>query len=163
MKYLIISDLHIPERAKEIPKKILEEAKKTDGIICAGDFTSKEVYDKLKSANKNLIAVRGNCDRLNLPDVTSFEEKGKKIGIIHSHHLGRGNINAIFELAKSRGFDILIFGHTHKPLIEKKESILLINPGSANGIESGRGESSGKTYVILELNGEPKAKIERID
>lgn len=163
MKYIVISDLHIPERAKEIPEEILEVAKRADGIICAGDFTTKDVYGKLKSANKNLIGVRGNCDRLNLPEFVIFEEKGKKIGVTHSHHLGRGNVEAIFSLAKSKGLDIIIFGHTHTPLVEKKENILLINPGSANGIESCRGESSGKTYGVLELNGELKTKIERID
>jgi uncharacterized protein len=162
MKYLIISDLHIPERAKEISSELLEEAKKCDGIICAGDFTSKEAFDELKTANKNLIAVKGNCDRFNLTEYAEVLELSQKIGVIHSHQFGRGNIDFLVEFAKSRRLDILIFGHTHIPLIEKRGGVLLINPGSASGISSGRGEPAEKTYAILELDEgtEPKAMIE---
>jgi putative phosphoesterase len=165
MKYLIISDLHIPERAKNISKEVLEEAKRVDGIICSGDFTEKCIFDKLKQANKNLIAVKGNCDRFNLTEYAEILELGKKIGVIHSHQFGRGNIDFLEEFAKSRRLDILVFGHTHIPLIEKRGGLLLINPGSASGISSGREECSKKTYAVLELNegAEPKAMIELID
>lgn len=185
MKYLVISDLHIPERASGIPEKILEEAKKCKGIICAGDFTTKEVYDRLKSANPNFFAVKGNCDRFELTEYVQFSEKGKKIGVIHSHQFGRGNIDFLSEFAKSQGLDILVFGHTHVPMVEKRNGILLVNPGSANGIESGgglscsqlplqglshdqlsrRGNFAQKTYAILNIEegSEPRAAIRKID
>jgi putative phosphoesterase len=165
MKYLVISDLHIPERASEIPKRILEEAKRCDSIICAGDFTTKEVFEELKKANKNLMAVKGNCDRFALTEYIQFPEKGKRIGVIHSHQFGRGNINFLADFAKSQGLDILIFGHTHVPMIEKRNGILLVNPGSANGIESGWGNFAEKTYAILDIEGgvEAHAIIRKID
>jgi uncharacterized protein len=162
MAFLVISDLHVPDRAKNIPREIIEQARISEGVIYAGDFTGLETYEKLKSSSKNLIAVRGNCDRLTLPEFVIFEEGGKKIGVLHSHHFGRGNISALEELAKSKGLDIIIFGHSHMPHIEKRGNILLINPGSANGIVSGRGESAGRTYILLDLEGEPKAVLKKI-
>jgi uncharacterized protein len=165
MKYLIISDLHIPERANDIPEKVIEEAEKCEGIICAGDFTTKKVFDELKNANKNLVAVKGNCDRFELTEYAQFTELGKKMGVIHSHQFGRGNIDFMEEFAKSQGLDILIFGHTHIPLLEKRGKLLLINPGSASGIESGWGNFSVKTYATLEIieGVESKARIKKID
>jgi len=165
MKYIVISDLHIPERAKEIPKKILDEAKILDGIICAGDFTTKEVFDTLNEANKNVIAVKGNCDRFSLPEYSAFFQEGKKIGILHSHIFGRGNLLLLEEFAKSEKLDILIFGHTHTSFLEKRSNVLMINPGSANGIGSGRGNNPEKTYATLEIAAgkEPFAEIRKID
>jgi putative phosphoesterase len=164
MKYLVISDLHVPERAKEIPPGILKEAKNVDGIICAGDFTTKEVFEKLKEANKNLIAVKGNCDRFSLPEYSVFFQEGRKIGVIHSHIFGRGNFLLLEEFAKSENLDIIVFGHTHFPFLEKRGNILMINPGSLTGIGSGHGAPSEKTYAILEVIAglEPHAEIRKI-
>ncbi|MBN2095408.1 MAG: YfcE family phosphodiesterase [Candidatus Aenigmarchaeota archaeon] len=162
MAYLIISDLHIPDRAKSIPKKILQEARLAEGIIYAGDFTEKSILEELLEANSNLVAVRGNCDRLDLPEFISFEKYGKNVGVTHSHHFGRGNIKALEEIAKSRGLDVLIFGHTHWPFAEKFGEKLILNPGSANGVVPGAGMSPGKTYALLELSPTPKAIIKII-
>jgi len=165
MKYLVISDLHIPERANNIPDEILEEAKKMGGIICPGDFTTKEIFDRLKEKNENIVAVKGNCDRFELPEYLAFFQEGKKIGVIHSHIFGRGNLLLLEEFAKSENLDIIIFGHTHQPTIEKRGNLLMINPGSANGIESGRGGISEKTYAVLDISRgqEPMPEIRKIN
>ena len=60
--------------------------------------------------------------------------------------------------AKARGFDIVFFGHTHKPLIERDENLLIINPGS---ISYPRQEGRRNSYVIMEVDadGNIDAKI----
>ncbi|MGC9310257.1 MAG: YfcE family phosphodiesterase [Candidatus Aenigmatarchaeota archaeon] len=159
MKYLVVSDFHIPERAREIPKEILQAAKEADGVICAGDFTTREVYEVLKRANKSLIAVRGNCDSFELPDYAEFEVVGTKIGVAHSHRFGRGNIEALFGFAKTKKLDVLVFGHTHTPFLEMRKGILLLNPGSVSGVPSGWGESAERTYALLEVCEKIEARI----
>lgn len=164
MRFLIVSDLHIPERAREIPPKIIELAKSVDCAICAGDFTSKKTCLALKNASKKLVSVKGNCDTFELPEYIELKECGHKIGVVHSNQLGRGNIDRLVEFGLSKGIDILIFGHTHKPFLDLRSGVLLINPGSANGVTSGGGHRVGKTYAILELapGKKPIAKIEKI-
>ena len=161
MKYLIISDLHL-SRLEKIPENIIDLAKEMDGIICAGDLTSKTVLEKLKEINKNLIVVKGNCDYLDLPEYEEFEVENKKIGVIHSNQFDRGNLKKIAEFANSKNIDIMVFGHTHQPLVEKRGNLLLINPGTLTGTISGAGVKTEKTYAILEIGEEINAKINRL-
>ncbi|RLJ00827.1 MAG: YfcE family phosphodiesterase [Candidatus Aenigmatarchaeota archaeon] len=161
MKYLIISDLHL-SKPNKIPEIIINLAKEMKGIICAGDLTSKTVLEKLKEINKNLIVVKGNCDYLDLPEYLEFKIENKKIGVIHSNQFGRGNFEKIEEFANSKKLDVLIFGHTHQPLMEKKGNLLLINPGTLTGAVSGDGTKTEKTWVILEIGKEINAKINRL-
>ncbi len=192
MKYLIISDIHLSEPDK-IPEIIIELAKEMDGIICAGDLTSKNILEKLKEINKtfflrskkmpsfcrmqkgapskgrlhrrmtrDLIVVKGNCDSLELPEFQEFIAGDKKIGVIHSHQFGRGNLEKIEEFANSKKLDVLIFGHTHQPLVEKRGNLFLINPGTLTGTISGTGAKTEKTYAILEINKKINAKLNRL-
>ena len=161
MKYLIISDIHLSEPDK-IPETIIELAKEMYGIICAGDLTSKNILEKLKEINRNLIVVKGNCDSLELPEYQEFIAGDKKIGVIHSHQFGRGNLEKIKEFANSKKLDIIIFGHTHQPLVEKRGNLFLINPGTLTGTISGTGAKTEKTYAILEINKKINAKLNRL-
>ncbi len=161
MKYLIISDLHLSEPNK-LPKIIIELAKELEGIICAGDLTSEKVLEELKEMNKNLIVVKGNCDSIELPEYLEFEVENKKIGVIHSNQFGRNNLEKISEFANSKKVDVLIFGHTHQPLVEKRGDLLLINPGTLTGTISGEGIKTEKTYAVLEIGKEINAKLKTI-
>jgi hypothetical protein len=161
MKIIVVGDFHIPERADKIPEEIIKFSKNCDYIICTGDYTSEEVLEELEKANKNIIAIRGNCDFLNLPEYKEIEIKNKKIGVIHSHQFGRGNIPLIRDFAKTQNLDLLIFGHTHKPFLEEKE-VKLLNPGTATGVFSGVVEKQEKTFAILEINNEISIKIRKL-
>ncbi|OYT42947.1 MAG: YfcE family phosphodiesterase [Candidatus Aenigmarchaeota archaeon ex4484_56] len=131
MKLLIISDLHmiIPE----IPEIIKEYGEKCDYIICAGDYTSERTLNAVKKLNENNICVKGNCDSLELPEYIETKLLNYKIGVIHSSQFGRGNMEGLYKFAKLKNLDVIIFGHTHKPLIKKIGNILLINPGTLSG------------------------------
>lgn len=61
----------------------------------------------------------------------------------------------IEEEAKSRGCDIAIFGHTHRPLIEKHDGFLCINPGS---LSFPRQENRRPSYVIMEIDDKDEIK-----
>ena len=149
MKLLIISDLHmiIPE----IPEIIKEYGEKCDYIICAGDYTSERTLNAVKKLNENNICVKGNCDSLELPEYIETKLLNYKIGVIHSSQFGRGNMEGLYKFAKLKNLDVIIFGHTHKPLIKKIGNILLINPGTLSGAIPGNFEKTDKTYCILNL------------
>lgn len=163
MKYLVVGDFHIPARAEKIPHQILDLGKEVDEIVCTGDLTSKKVLDELKGANKNPIVVKGNCDFLNLPRYREFEDGNRKVGVIHSDTFGRGNLETLKEFANRKNLDVLIFGHTHKPLVKKEGKLLLLNPGTATGVLSGAGGKTEKTYAILEINEEVNAEIKKVE
>lgn len=134
----VISDTHISD-PNELPQKIKEIFKSVDLIIHAGDIIDLVVIEKLQELAP-VFAVYGNMDfgkiREKLPEVISLKIFDWKIGIVHTpvsswlvSHLDLFGIFAK-NLAEKQNFNILIFGHTHKPLLKKENGILLINPGS---------------------------------
>ena len=141
----IISDTHIPGRVKSLPREIFETFKGVDLIIHSGDIEDLETIKELEKIAK-VIAVEGNMDQKETkeksPKGILLKIYGWKIGVIHSpfpfwlgSHFNFIQEKAAQRLIEKEGFDILIFGHTHRPFLKelnlKGKNILLINPGSA--------------------------------
>ena len=130
MNLIALSDTHL--KTGEIPLQLQKFLDKCDLIVHAGDFSTMEAYQSFNAYNK-LKAVFGNDDvpelkRL-LPKRLIFEVEGLKIGLVHEGGLSLIDTTAHNYLAKEMDVDILIFGHLHRPLIEKNES-MLVCPGS---------------------------------
>ena len=128
----LISDTHIPDRAKQLPQNVLDAFKDVDLILHAGDLTSIDVIDQLEQIAP-VMAVQGNMDRvsgINLPKAKVLEAEGLKIGIVHGEVYPRADTQQLVYLAKELDADILVSGHSHQPKIEKTDGVLLINPGS---------------------------------
>lgn len=128
----LISDTHIPVRAKSIPKQVLEIFEKVDFIVHAGDLVQLSVIDELEQFAP-VLAVYGNMDgpeiRGKLPRLNSFKVFEWRIGVMHDPGalFGFGKMR---EIVKQRNFDVLAYGHTHSPNIRWDGKILFINPGS---------------------------------
>ena len=60
----LISDTHIPDRARELPEKVIEAFENVELIIHAGDLTSPKVIEELENIAP-VMAVQGNMDRVN--------------------------------------------------------------------------------------------------
>ncbi len=145
----LISDTHIPDRAKELPQNVLEAFSNVDLIIHAGDLTSLDVIDKLEEIAP-VMAVQGNMDRANgidLPRAKVIEAEGLKIGIAHGEVYPRADTQQLVYLAKELDVDILVTGHSHQPKIEKTDGVLLINPGSPIVPRL-----ADRTVMLLEIN-----------
>lgn len=128
----LISDTHIPDRARVLPQKVLEAFSDVELILHAGDLTSPKAIDELEEIAP-VMAVQGNMDRANgvdLPKAKVIEAEGLKIGLIHGEVYPRADSDQLLYLAKELDVDILVSGHSHQPKIEQKEGILLLNPGS---------------------------------
>jgi uncharacterized protein len=98
-----------------------------DLIIHAGDIGKPGVLESL-SQIAPVYAIRGNNDReqwaKNIPDLMHITIGGVKLYVIH----------AVQDLAIDpavEGVDVVISGHSHKPLIQNRAGVLYINPGSA--------------------------------
>lgn len=74
----------------------------------------------------------------------------KKIWLTHGHNYYVSlDLKVIEQEAVARGMDIVMFGHTHRPVIIVEDNITLINPGS---ISYPRQADGIPTYIILEIN-----------
>lgn len=132
---------------------VITNAGKIDAIIHAGDHAD-DAYD-LHSIFPDIpiYSVRGNCDYFsNEPNDLTVIIDGIKIFITHGH--GYNVKNTLSELkAKGRDInaDLVVFGHTHRPMVDTDGKMTITNPGS--------GGSLG-TYAVAKIeNGFVRADI----
>lgn len=142
-RIIILSDTHW-STSDHIPNFLREEILKADALIHCGDFVSIEILSAF-SSHSSLFAVCGNCDeahvRRALPKERLFNLSGINIGLIHGE---RKNFSYIYELkAKFQGADLIIFGHSHIPTLERIESTIFFNPGSLTYPRGGNPPSFG--------------------
>ncbi|MHA2288926.1 MAG: metallophosphoesterase family protein [Promethearchaeota archaeon] len=130
VKLGIISDTHLSiDDDANISKNLLREIKDifldVDEIIHAGDICEPFVVDLLQEIAP-IKSVRGETDKIeDLKDFIVISANKYNIGVIHKKP---ENLEVFF---KKNDIHILIFGHTHQPLIEGTTyNTLLINPGS---------------------------------
>ena len=130
-RIIALSDTHLKD-GDSLPSAVIELASKADIILHAGDFVSVQAYSDLKDLGR-LVAVRGNSDspqlkRL-LPKREVIDVDGVKIGLVHMASHGPDLMGAEM-MAREMDCEVLVFGHIHRPIIEKGKR-LLICPGSA--------------------------------
>lgn len=162
MRICVISDTHIPDRASDIPQKVLEELKSADMVIHAGDFADISVLRKLRSLHNNVKAVWGNMDgqeiRNELPQKEILKIGKHKIGITHGFGPPNKLIEFLKEAFKQDNVNLIIFGHSHSSFNEKVEGILFFNPGSLTD----KIFSAYNSYGIIEINDKIEAKIVKL-
>ena len=136
MKIIILADTHINIKSgsvtEALPAGLVKLIKEADMVIHAGDFVTKKFYDEL-SGICNLCAVHGNMDEMSLkrslPERKIIKAGSTKIGIIHEAALSIHETTGARYMAKEMSVDVLVFGHLHKPVIDKSD-VLLLCPGS---------------------------------
>ena len=128
----LISDTHIPVRARCIPKMVFKVFENVDFIVHAGDLVELAVIDELEQLAP-ILAVHGNMDGPEvsgaLPKLNSLKISDWKIGVMHdpSTLFGMGKMR---EIAKRNCFNVFVYGHTHNSSIKWEGKTLYINPGS---------------------------------
>lgn len=154
--YLVMSDSHGDIKCL---KKVIEEYPSIQSIIHLGDYLKDALILKGFYPDKEYFTVLGNCDYVN--SVASSEDVMEVEGLrILMTHGNRYNVKSGLESLKAKALtenvDIVLYGHTHIPLITKTRENLLVNPGSA-GYPRYDGPS---TYALLEIgNGRAEARI----
>jgi len=133
MRLLIMSDTHVPHRARDLPTELWAEVELADVVIHAGDWVSPTLLDDLQQRAARLVGVYGNNDgselRTRLPEIARVTFDGLRFAVIHETGPKAGR-----ELRADRDFpatDVLIFGHSHIPWDSVSPAGLrLLNPGS---------------------------------
>ncbi|MFF1674864.1 metallophosphoesterase family protein [Streptomyces sp. NPDC058256] len=133
MRLLLMSDTHLPRRARELPAPLLAELPLADVVIHAGDWVDIETLDLLESRSTRLIGVHGNNDgpalRARLPEVARAELGGLRLGVIHETGAAEGRERRC--AVRFPDLDVLVFGHSHIPWDTTTDTGLrLLNPGS---------------------------------
>ena len=132
MHLLLISDTHIPGRARTLPDAVRRAADDADLVVHAGDWVAASVLDDL-ARHAEVLGVYGNNDgadlRGRLPEVARRTIEGVRFAVVHetgdakSRH---ARMDAAFP-----GTDVLVFGHSHIPWdTVTPGGLRLLNPGS---------------------------------
>ncbi|WLR48523.1 metallophosphoesterase family protein [Halobacillus litoralis] len=133
MKIMVLSDTHMPKKAKQLPERFLEELVDVDAIIHAGDWQTLELYETLKDYAP-VYGVYGNVDaeeiQSEFPAKQMLEWEGYRIGLVHGHGEKKTTEKRALEAFKDDGVDVLIYGHSHIPVLRYFKKTLLFNPGS---------------------------------
>ncbi|KAK9469070.1 Metallo-dependent phosphatase-like protein [Lipomyces arxii] len=161
MLVLAIGDLHIPDRAQELPPKFrkLLAPGKISQILCLGNLTDRETYEFLRSVSPDLQIVKGEFDlSLSLPLSKVVTHGSLRIGFTHGHTIvPPGDSDALLIAARQMDVDVFIWGGTHRFEAYELEGKFFINPGSATGALSSNwwaeGESPVPSFVLMDVQG----------
>lgn len=162
MEVAILSDMHAPEQADQLPEQFREHVEEAEHVVHAGDFGSKDAHADVRTLATDLTAVYGNADPndLELPAVASVEVGGVTFVVMH------GDVNlveravfdsqgvvtaredwldAIADVTRQRADEPMvgIGGHSHDVEDTTHEGVRLLNPGSATDV----GRADGATMM----------------
>ena len=155
MKVLIVSDTH---RNEDNLIKALEKEANLDLLIHCGDVEGAE-YEIEHYAGCKTLFVAGNNDyfsRLSRELETQIEEL--RVWVTHGHnYYVNANPEYIKKEAKARKMDVVMYGHTHRPVIEQTKDLIVINQGS---LTYPRQEGRRPSYAVLETENSTIRRLE---
>jgi len=150
MRIGIVSDSH--NSSKNVAKAVnIFNEEKVEYVLHAGDFGSASVAGEFAGLQTaKFIAVYGNCDSDKASLQRAIADFG---GEIHESHyadqIGDRKVymthrpDTIDDIIATSDYDLVIFGHTHDPVIRKQLNTLVVNPGTSMH------KVLSKSYVII--------------
>lgn len=157
MKILIVSDTH---RRDGNLQTVIEKTAPFDMLIHLGDAEGSEDrighWCKEQNENCQVHMILGNNDFFSQLDREKEITIGKYRAFLthgHFYSVSVGTERLVDEGA-DRKVDIVMFGHTHKPYLEYKRGVTVLNPGS---LSFPRQEGRRPSYMIMELDREGEA------
>ncbi len=145
----VLSDTHLSTVNPQFRQLAEQAFGDCDVIFHAGDITAGPILDVF--SGKTVHGVYGNmCDmssRSRLPDGLRVEIDGVIVGLCH----GAGAMSNIEERVWSRfpDADVIIYGHTHKPVCQKRGKVWFINPGAFQCYSS---HGTPASYAIVTID-----------
>ncbi len=146
----ILSDTH-----GFIHPGVVKIVNQCDIVIHAGDIIDEQTIQALKP-NKKLIAIQGNNDYhiSHLKEIEEVELPGGKLVIEHGHKHGRSpshdSLRSAYPDAKA-----IVYGHTHKQVIDKDSTPWVINPGAAGKTRN----HGGAKCLVIKIKAQQKWDI----
>lgn len=180
MKIGLISDTHSAGSGRDLPKAVFDALAGCELVLHCGDLECIGVLDYLEEAAP-VLAVRGYEDPVEpgdrLANVSRIVEvDGLRIGMVHDIQWpppsiattpdGTGlvwpvsGLGALLEKKFGGQVDVVVFGDTHEEMVERREGVLFVNPGSPTYPGRRHAPRSLGTVAILDINdGEITARI----
>ena len=156
MKILVVSDTH--GRDENFEQAVMQETP-FDMLIHCGDVEGREIFiEALTECPCHIVS--GNNDFFSdLPREVMIQLEGHRILVTHGHYYGVSmGLYGVLDEGKARECQVVLFGHTHRPVEETEEGILLLNPGS---LSYPRQEGRRPSYAVMELQ-QGKAPVAEI-
>ena len=129
-----------------------------DHIVHAGDVGDPAILTELEVIAP-VTAVTGNVDGwatgTAMRDEAAIELAGARLAVVHGHRWGSPKVRDL--LAAYPDADVIVYGHTHRPLVERHADTLVLNPGSAGPARFGRAVTAA--WLTLEPDRPPQAGI----
>ena len=153
MKILVVSDTH---RKDDNLKLVLSEECPLDMLIHLGDAEGSEHFiPDWVNPECRMEMVLGNNDFFSRLDrEREIDIAGHKAFITHGHYYGVSmGPEGLVDEAKSRGCDIAMYGHTHRPFLDVIEGVTVLNPGS---LSYPRQEGRRPSYMIIHVDADGK-------
>jgi putative phosphoesterase len=153
----LVSDTHgfiFPE--------VLDVVARCDMVIHAGDVCGKHILDALHRHNDRVIAVAGNNDIPErwpeaeretvetLPRTIELALPGGQLSVEHGHEHGWVEPDLKSLRAAPSSAKMVVYGHTHKRLVDKSKAPWVVNPGAAGKIRNGGGPSCLVLHASVE-------------
>lgn len=148
MRIGLVSDTHIPEAERELPRELLTALQGVDLILHAGDIYVRSVLDDLAQIAP-VLAARGDDDygmiladeRVKEKHILNLE--GRKVWLVHQrpYYLTTPwwRDRQPSDQPRDEDPDIIVFGHEHRTVVDNASNILLVSPGSPTFLHYNRG------------------------
>jgi len=148
VRVAILSDTH-----GHVCPNVLQVVETCDMAVHAGDIGSSRVLDVLQAAAGSVHAVRGNNDVpglwaneelsvLNvLPRVAQLQLPGGSLKVEHGHVHGHSSPDLGRLRAAHPDARVIVYGHTHRLLVDREAEPWVLNPGAAGRIRNQGGPS----------------------
>lgn len=159
-RLLLVSDTHVPGRARALPPALLDAADEADLIVHAGDWVAASVLDELERHGE-VLGVWGNNDgadlRARLPEIARRRIEGLELAVMHETGDARSRERRMDGAHPDA--DVLVFGHSHIPWDSTTPGGLrLLNPGSPTD----RRRQPRHTYMTATVDGEQLRAVELV-
>jgi putative phosphoesterase len=126
-------------------------------ILHAGDVGGTAILDELRLIAP-VRAVFGNTDPPDHPELStevSVQVNGLRVHVSHGHEVGSPTPE---KLAERYDADVVVYGHTHRPLVTRMNGMLFVNPGAAGPKRFNISPSVGRLTIA-----DGRAEVEIID
>ncbi|HEY7195868.1 MAG TPA: metallophosphoesterase family protein [Gaiellaceae bacterium] len=128
----LVADTHLPPGSRRLPEACSELLRQADLILHLGDVRTLEALAELEALGPPVHAVRGNVDdeelRALLPERLTIEAEGLRLGLVHDAGAREARHERL--LGWFPGCDLIAYGHTHVPELERVGETWIVNPGS---------------------------------
>lgn len=136
MRVGLLSDTHLEQVGAGLSRLLAAELADAELLMHAGDHSGDAVVEFLENGQpRPYLGVAGNMDLGRhgraLPDRRVAQLAGTQVGLIHGWGAPQGLEQRVLAAFAGTRVAVVVFGHSHRPLVRQVGDCWLVNPGSA--------------------------------